>query len=274
MSFIIINNKKYFIKNFNTGGNNKGYIDFSKNKIGKILYLSEKRKNNNNLDTEYYNENPYREIKIHKECNKIINSNLTSNLVRFYKYYIYNDYIIIIIEKYDGDLMSIIDKLSLNELWSIFSQIIITFIILQDNLGFYQGDFGLTNILYKKINKTKKFFYYKYNGIKFKIPNEGYKIAISDYGNAIINKFILADYEKEYYYINLSKRIELYQILLLLMKYMKKFNLPENYKIKLNILNNIIYSNVRFNLFNDIYTINTECTIQANHNIILEKLYK
>jgi hypothetical protein len=76
MSFIIINNKKYFIKNFNTCGNNKGYIDFSKNKIGKILYLSEKRKNNNNLDTEYYNE-----------CNKIINSNLTSNLVRFYKYY-------------------------------------------------------------------------------------------------------------------------------------------------------------------------------------------
>ena len=55
---------------------------------------------------------------------------------------------------------------------------------------------------------------------------------------------------------------------------MKKFNLPENYKIKLNILNNIIYSNVRFNLYNDIYTINTECTIQANHNIILEKLYK
>jgi hypothetical protein len=54
--------------------------------------------------------------------------------------------------------MSIIDKLLLNELWSIFSQILITFIILQDNLGFYQGDFGLTNILYKKINKTKKFF--------------------------------------------------------------------------------------------------------------------
>ena len=273
MDYIIINNKKYDIKKFDTGGYNEGYINFTKNKLGKILLLSEYRKINKKLDTENYSENPYREIEIHKECNKIIKNNLTSNLVKFYSYHIYNNYIILIIEKYDGNLNSIIDTLSLDQLWSIFFQIFITFVILQDNLGFYQGDFGLTNILYKNINNNKKFLYYTYNGIKYKIPNYGYKIAISDYGNAIINKFILANYEKDYYYINLKKRIELYEILLLLVKYIKKKTLNDNYQKKLIIINNIIYNNVRFNLYNGIYTINPEFTEIPNHDIILKNLY-
>ena len=137
-----------------------------------------------------------------------------------------------------------------------------TFIILQDNLGFYQGDFGLTNILYKKINKTKKYFEYNINGIIYKIPNEGYKIVIADYGNAIINKFILADYEKNYYYKYLENRIELYEILLLL-----------NKKIKCKVLQDIIYEKIRFKLFNDIYTIDINYTTPANKTELLNKLY-
>ncbi len=151
---IIINKKTYNIKKFNKGGNNLGYIDFDKNKIGKIIYLPEERKINKTLDSYGYNDNPYREIEIHKECNKLVKEKLTSNLVKYYKYYEYENNIILIIEKYDGDLISIIDKLTLDELWSIFGQIFITFIILQDKLGFYQGDFGPSNILYKKVNKA------------------------------------------------------------------------------------------------------------------------
>jgi len=94
-------------------------------------------------------------------------------------------------DKYMGDLQTIINDLNIKQLWSVFFQIFFTFIILQDKLGFYQGDFGLTNVLYKKSSKTK-YFYYNYNGIKYEVPNEGYKIAVSDYGNAIINKFILS----------------------------------------------------------------------------------
>ena len=181
MSYIIINKKKYIIKQFSfKGGNNQGYIDYDKKKIGKIIYLSDKRKKDKTLDTDGYNENPYREIEVHNECNKLIKDKITKNLVKFYKYYVYNNSIILIIDKYDGDLGSIINNLTLNELWSIFHQIIITFIILQDKLGFYQGDFGLSNILYKKVNKTKKYFDYNYNGMKYRIPNEGYEIAICD----------------------------------------------------------------------------------------------
>jgi len=149
------------------------------------------------LDTETLNENPYREIEIFKECNEIIQSKITTNLVKFYEYYIYNDNIIIIMDKYNGDLDSIINKLNIKQLWSIFFQIFFTFIILQDKIGFYQGDFKLSNILYKK--SANKYFNYVYIDVKYKVPNEGYKIAVSDYGNAIINKFILANYEKEYY---------------------------------------------------------------------------
>lgn len=273
MSFIIINKKKYPIKKFDTGGNNNGYIEFTKNKLGKILFLSENRKINKSLDTKTYSENPYREIHIHKECNKIIHSHLTNNLVKFYSYHIYNNNIVLIIDKYDNNLSKIINNLSLDELWSIFFQIFITFVILQDKLGFYQGDFGLSNILYKKINKSS-YNYYTYNGINYKIPNYGYKIAISDYGNALIKDFIFADYEKDYYYINLEKRIELYQILLLLINYIKKLTLTDIYQRKLTFLNNFIYDNVRFNLYNGIYSINIDFTNKANHNLILDKLFK
>lgn len=276
MDFIIIKDKKYNIKSFETGGNNEGYIDFDKNKIGKVLLLSEYRKTNKKLDTKDYNENPYREIEIHKECNKIIKSKITTNLVKFYDYYIYDNKIIIIMDKYDGDLEKIIDKLTINQLWSIFFQIFFTFIILQDKLGFFQGDFGLNNILYKKISKTTKFFYYKYNGKKYKVPNEGYKIAISDYGNALIKKFTLANYEKDYYTENLSKRIELYEILLLLNNYLRKLTLNDDiyFQTKLRLSQDIIYYNVRFNLFNVYYTINTKFSEPADQKLLLETLYE
>ena len=268
MDFIIIKNKKYDIIKFDTGGNNLGYIDFTKNKIGKILFLSEHRKINKTLDSENYSENPYREIEIHKQCNKLVKNKLTPNLVKYYDYHIYNDKIIIIMEKYDGNLNSIIDKLTFDEIWSIFFQIFITFIILQDNLGFYQGDFGLSNILYKKIKKTEKYFHYTYNGIKYKVPNKGYKIFISDYGNAIINTFIIEDYEEDYYYRRIKKRIELYEILISLFNNIKKFN-PN----KINIINNIIFDNILFRSWNGIYSIDDEYTKQANHNMILKLLY-
>jgi len=270
MTFVIINKKKYTIKKINIFDS---FINFSKNKIGKIIYLSDNRKINKTLDSEGYNENPYREIEIHNQCNKIIKSKLTTNLVKIYDYHIYNNSIILIIDKYDGNLYSIIDKLNIDEIWSIFFQIFITFVIMQDKLGFYQGNFGLKNILYKKVSKAKKFFHYTYDGIAYKVPNEGYKIAVSEYGNAIINKFIIADYEKEYYEINLSKRIELYNILLLLIENIKKKDLHEKYKSKLQFLNNIIFNNVVFNNYNGIYTINQKYTEPANHKLLLEKLY-
>jgi|688.fasta_scaffold00514_36 hypothetical protein len=284
MTFVIINKKKYTIKK----NEYDSFINFSKNKIGKIIYLSDDRKINKTLDSEGYNENPYREIEIHNQCNKIIKSKLTTNLVKIYDYHIYNNSIILIIDKYDGVLDSIIDKLNIDEIWSIFFQIFITFVIMQDKLGFYQGNFGLKNILYKKVSKAKKFFQYTYDGITYKVPNEGYKIAVSEYGNNIINTFIIADYEKEYYEINLSKRIELYNILLLLIKSIKTRELHENYKIgkkikkitftekyknKLHFLNNYIYNNVLFNNYNGIYTINDKYTQPANHKLLLEKLY-
>jgi len=84
MSFVIIKDKKYDIKSFNKGGYNKGYINFTKHKIGKIIELTEERKINKTLDTEFHNENPYREIEIFKKCNKI-----TTNLVKFYDYHNY-----------------------------------------------------------------------------------------------------------------------------------------------------------------------------------------
>jgi hypothetical protein len=279
MDYIIIDNKKYEIKKFGKGGYNAGYIDFDKDKIGKIIVLSEKRKNNTTLDTDDYNENPYREVEIFKECNKIIKSKITTNLVQFYGYHIYNNYIILIMDKYDGDLNSIIDNLTVDELWSIFFQIFFTFIILQDKLGFFQGDFKLDNILYKKINKNTKYFYYKYGGKKFKVPNQGYKVSISDYGNAIINKFILADYEKEYYFEYISKRIELYDILRLIIKYMSKMKLNNYFQYKLKLIQNIIDHYVKFNRYSllsllGIFIINAQLTKPANPSLFLETIYK
>ena len=82
MDFVIINKKKYNIKK---SSNDDNFVSFSKNKIGKILYLSDNRKNNKTLDTEGYSENPYREIEIHKRCNKLIKDKITTNLIKYYK---------------------------------------------------------------------------------------------------------------------------------------------------------------------------------------------
>jgi len=98
--------------------------------------------------------------------------------------------------------------------------------------------------------------------MKYRIPNEGYEIAICDYGNVIIDKFILSDNEIDYYKENLKKRIELYEILLLLSKYIKNEE-----------INNIIYKNIRFNLFNGIYSINVKYTNPADPDNIL-KVFK
>lgn len=274
-NIIIIGKKKYEIKNFDTGGNNKGYIDYTTTKIGKILYLSDKRQTDKRLDLEGYGENPYREIEIHKQCNKLVKNKFTSNLVKYYKYYTYNDNIIIIMDKYDGNLEKIIDKLTIEQLWSVFSQIFLTFMILQEKLGFYQGDFGLTNILYKKVNKSKKYFIYKYNGHKFKVPNEGYEIFVSDYGNALIKTFKLAQLEKEYYDIRIEKKIELYEILILLSKYMKKLNINDNkyYRNKYQMIQNFIHINIRFNLYNGYYTINDTLTTSINDEYIMNNIY-
>jgi hypothetical protein len=277
MEFVIIKKKKYEIRHFESGGNSEGFIDYDKNKLGKVIFLSEKRKIDKNLDTENYSENPWREIEIHKQCNKLIKSKLTTNLVKFYGYHIYKNTIIIIMEKYDGNLKKMINDFTLKQLWSVMAQLFFTLTILQDKLGFFQGDFGPTNILYKKINKTPKFFYYNFNNKKYRVPNEGYKIAVSDYGNAIIKTFEIAKYEKEYYYEALSKRNESYEILLLLAENIRKNIMSEEYNDlfskKLQILNNYIFENVKFNLYSSFYTINNECSKPANPTEIINNLY-
>ena len=147
--------------------------------------------------------------------------------------------------------------------------------ILQEKLGFYQGDFGLTNILYKKVNKSKKYFIYKYNGDKFRVPNEGYEIFVSDYGNALIKTFKLEQSEKEYYDIKIEKKIELYEILILLSKYMKKLNINDNkyYRNKYQMIQNFIYNNIKFNLYNCNYTINDTLTTSINDEYIMNNIY-
>ena len=47
MTFVIINKKKYTIKK----NEYDSFINFSKNKIGKIIYLSDDRKINKTLDS-------------------------------------------------------------------------------------------------------------------------------------------------------------------------------------------------------------------------------
>jgi hypothetical protein len=47
MEFVIIKKKKYEIRHFESGGNSEGFIDYDKNKLGKVIFLSEKRKIDN-----------------------------------------------------------------------------------------------------------------------------------------------------------------------------------------------------------------------------------
>jgi len=77
---------------------------------------------------------------------------------------------------------------------SIILQILFTLIIYQKCFDFTHNDLHTNNIVY--INTEKKYLYYKYDNVHYKIPTYGKIFKIIDFGRAaytVNNKFIISD---------------------------------------------------------------------------------
>tara|TARA_B100001094_G_C18166106_1_gene792153 strand:- start:486 stop:1964 length:1479 start_codon:yes stop_codon:yes gene_type:complete len=90
---------------------------------------------------------------------------------------------LLFIEKLDGTLTSLFPELEINLLISCYFQINFCLIYLQKKLKFTHNDLHTSNIMFK--NTDKKFLYYKYNNLYFKVPTYGKIFKIIDFGRSI-----------------------------------------------------------------------------------------
>ena len=103
-----------------------------------------------------------------------------------------NDYIVninnfpvqlLFIEKLEGTLTSLFPDIDINLLTSCYFQINFALLYLQKKFKFTHNDLHISNIMY--ISTTKKFLYYKYNNLYFKVPTYGKIFKIIDFGRCI-----------------------------------------------------------------------------------------
>tara|TARA_Y100001958_G_scaffold159954_1_gene164624 strand:- start:694 stop:2157 length:1464 start_codon:yes stop_codon:yes gene_type:complete len=119
-----------------------------------------------------------------------------------------NDYILniynfpvqlLFIEKLDNTLDKLFPDISVRQLISCYFQINYALIYLQKCFNFTHNDLHINNIMYKKTNK--KFLYYKYNNLYFKVPTFGFIFYIIDFGRSIFtfkNKIFTNDIFSEF----------------------------------------------------------------------------
>lgn len=92
---------------------------------------------------------------------------------------------IICMENCDGTFDDLIaeEELSKNEWFSALMQIIMILLVYQKTFAFTHNDLHTNNVMY--INTDKKFVYYKYNDVYYKVPTCGRIMKIIDFGRSI-----------------------------------------------------------------------------------------
>ena len=103
---------------------------------------------------------------------------------------------LICLECCDDTLDNFIMNNKINDkVWeSIILQILFTLIIYQKCFDFTHNDLHTNNIVY--VNTEKKYLYYKYDNVHYKVPTYGKIFKIIDFGRAaytVNNKFIISD---------------------------------------------------------------------------------
>ena len=119
-----------------------------------------------------------------------------------------NDYILdiynfpvqlLFLEKLDNTLDKLFPDISIRKLISCYFQINYALLYLQKHFKFTHNDLHINNIMYKKTNK--KFLYYKYNNLYFKVPTFGFIFCIIDFGRSMFtfkNKIFTNDTFSEF----------------------------------------------------------------------------
>ena len=181
------------------GGYSSIYAIDSKT-AGKLISVPVERITDRSLTSFTPNDNPWRELHIHALINKTLP--VSARVVRMVSNTFDGSSLHIIMDRYDGDVNSLLqsDPVNMrNELVkSVCIQLIQGYNYLWSKLGFHHGDAGPGNLLFKKVKRNpKEKLVVGRNKIVF--DNAGVRIAVSDFGSALVKEFPMNIDEKEYY---------------------------------------------------------------------------
>jgi hypothetical protein len=132
------------------------------------------------------------EININKQINNVITNNICPNFVNCFVSL--EKPTLFILEKEDGDLkdffknITIVNNNNINHYIKLFKtmffQILIGLLYLNDHLGIYHYDLQSNNIFFKKINQNTVFKYIIDDNVYY-IPTYGYLFMIGDFGSSL-----------------------------------------------------------------------------------------
>lgn len=94
------------------------------------------------------------------------------------------------------------DNRSFKDWQVMYFQVFAGLYVMQKFFNLQHYDLHWGNILVHSISKTKEYFIYNIDGIKYKIPNIGFRFTLNDFGYAIIPEKIQA--HEDSYYDNLK----------------------------------------------------------------------
>ena len=149
---------------------------------------------------------------------------------------------------------------------NVLFQLLHGFMVLQQCLGFYQGDAGFKNALVKRIPKGG-YWEYVVDKKKYYVPNRGYVVVVSDYGNAYIKDFPKADFESDY----LPHQIDTDKEPWLLIDQMVDFSTTLHDKPFLTKLYTVVSENVMYRKYKNSYGVAK--TKPVTTNSILDLLF-
>ena len=106
---------------------------------------------------------------------------------------------VIVMEKYEDTLDSLLDDITPEELTSALMQVIMTLLVYQKVFKFTHNDLHTNNIMY--VNTPEKYLYYTYNKVHYRVPTHGKLFKIIDFGRSIYTfqnrRFVSDSFEQE-----------------------------------------------------------------------------
>lgn len=193
----LIDKKKH--KLIGKGGYSSIYAIDAKT-AGKLIPVPVERRTDRSFTSLTHNDNPWRELHIHMLINKKLP--VSARAVRMVSNTFDGSSLHILMDRYDGDVDSLFKSAkpeSKNELViSVCIQLIQGYHYLRSKLGFHHGDAGPGNLLFKNVkrNRTERL---PFGRKQIVFDNAGVRIAVSDFGSALVKEFPMESFEKEYY---------------------------------------------------------------------------
>lgn len=172
----------------------------SARRVGKLVPVPPERRGDRSLTSSEPNDNPWRELHIHRLADRLPPGD---RVVRTASSAFDGESLHIMMERYDGDVGSLLRQPDGGEppgdlVRSVCLQVLQGYDALWGALGFYHGDAGPSNVLYRRVRRNPRDTL-RIGGKDVVFDNAGVRVAISDFGSAVVRDFPMGRAERAYY---------------------------------------------------------------------------